>query len=125
MVKVFAANHHDGPAAYKWWEDYLAAYPLFSQVTSIRADHHFGGVFKKGVESHSDIRVEISGELVDRPAQNTMPVHKGRWVIERTLAWNINCRRLARDYERLPQRCEAFVIIGSIARLLKNPPHPN
>ena len=26
-----------------------------------------------------------------------------RWVVERTFGWIARCRRLARDYERLPQ----------------------
>lgn len=121
MVKVFAANGHDGPAALRWWQQVLSAHPLLADVTLIKADHHFGGVFKKGVERASPVRVAIAGELVEKPSQRAMPVHKGRWVAERTIGWTMNSRRLVRDYERLPEHSEAFVIISSIARLLKNP----
>lgn len=39
-----------------------------------------------------------------------------RWVVERSFAWIARCRRLARDYERLPQTLAglhfaAFVIL--------------
>jgi transposase len=39
-----------------------------------------------------------------------------RWVVERSLAWVARFRRLARDYERLPQtlaglHCLAFAIL--------------
>lgn len=120
-VKVFEANRHDGPAAAGWWQQALSGYPLFGQVDRIKADHHFGGCFKKQVEKDPTIRVEISTALVEKAAQQVMPVHKGRWVVERTIAWESASRRLARDYERLPESSEAFCLISSISRLIRNP----
>lgn len=32
-----------------------------------------------------------------------------RWVVERTLAWIMACRRLVRDYERRPDSSESFI----------------
>jgi putative transposase len=40
-----------------------------------------------------------------------------RWVIERTFSWLIQCRRLGRDYEALPESSEAFIYI-SMTRLM-------
>lgn len=34
-----------------------------------------------------------------------------RWVVERTFGWLMNHRRLARDYEALPARSEAVIVI--------------
>ena len=31
-----------------------------------------------------------------------------RWVVERSFAWTVRFRRLARDFERLPERSKAF-----------------
>ncbi|RFU18767.1 IS5 family transposase [Geodermatophilus marinus] len=42
-----------------------------------------------------------------------------RWVVERTFGWLIRNRRLARDYERLPQTSETMVKIAMI-RLMAN-----
>jgi putative transposase len=120
-VKVFAANRHDGPVAAKWWQQWLSCYELFGDVGLIRADHHFGGAFKSSVERKADIRVEISTVLVDKASQQAMPVHKGRWVVERTIAWESASRRLARDYERLTESAEAFCLISSISRMIRNP----
>jgi transposase len=33
-----------------------------------------------------------------------------RWVVERTLRWLMRSRRLARDYERLPETGETFIL---------------
>ena len=120
-VKVFEANRHDGPAALNWWQSELCHSPFFEAVSIIKGDHHFGGKFKAGVEQTSEVSVEVSNVLVDKPSQHVMPVHKGRWVVERTIAWENNSRRLSKDYERLTQHSEAFIFISSIARLFKNP----
>ena len=32
-----------------------------------------------------------------------------RWIVERTLAWLGQNRRLSKDYERLPESGEAFI----------------
>ncbi|MPZ88129.1 MAG: transposase [Nitriliruptorales bacterium] len=32
-----------------------------------------------------------------------------RWMVERTFAWIVRCRRLGHDYERLPARAETMV----------------
>jgi putative transposase len=40
-----------------------------------------------------------------------------RWVVERTLAWRNQSRRLSKDYERLPQSSEAMISL-SMTRLM-------
>lgn len=51
--------------------------------------------------------------------------HKGfvvearRWVVERTFAWLMRCRRLCRDFERLAQTVVALIYL-SMMRLLLN-----
>src|SRR5690606_12483729 len=119
-VNILEANRHDGPAALKWWHTSLSGYYFFENLSIIRADHHFGGVFKKGVESTSSVRVEVMETLVEKASQKDMPVHKGRWVVERTIAWELNSRRLYKDNERLPRHSEALLLISSISRLIRN-----
>ena len=46
-------------------------------------------------------------------------VVKRRWVVERTLAWLMNFRRHARDYEGLTRHSEALIQIAMIHLLLK------
>ncbi len=42
-----------------------------------------------------------------------------RWVVERTLAWLGRNRRLAKDYEFLPETEEAFVYAGMVRLMLR------
>ena len=46
-------------------------------------------------------------------------VLKRRWVVERTLAWLMNFRRHARDYEVLTRHSEALIQVAMIHLLLK------
>lgn len=42
-----------------------------------------------------------------------------RWLVERTFAWIVKCRRLDLDYERLPETSEAMIkwaMVGLIVR---------
>jgi putative transposase len=41
-----------------------------------------------------------------------------RWVVERTLAWTSRCRRMSKDYERLPSTSETLVYLTGIRLLL-------
>jgi transposase len=42
-----------------------------------------------------------------------------RWVVERTFGWLMNCRRLVRDYERLPEVSEAFIYLAMIRIMVR------
>ena len=42
-----------------------------------------------------------------------------RWVVERTFAWLMQCRRLARDYEILPSSSEAMIYIAMTRLMLR------
>nr|WP_204116392.1 transposase [Streptomyces sp. CS207] len=51
----------------------------------------------------------IDAEVVQRPrVKGFQPLPK-RWVIESTFGWLMQHRRLARDYEALPQRSQSMI----------------
>lgn len=67
-------------------------------------------------------RLRLVIEVVRKPeGQRGFAVLPRRWVVERTLAWLMRCRRLVRDYERLPESHEIMVkwaMIGLMTRRL-------
>jgi transposase len=66
--------------------------------------------------------LKVVVDIVRKPeGQRTFEVLPRRWVVERTLSWISRCRRLAHDYERLPEHSEAMVkwaMIGLMTRRL-------
>jgi transposase len=70
--------------------------------------------------------LRITLQVVKKPeGQRTFEVLPRRWVVERTLSWLTRCRRLDRDYERLPTHAEAMVkwaMIGLMTRRLAPAP---
>jgi transposase len=70
--------------------------------------------------------LRIALEIVKKPeGQRTFEVLPRRWVVERTLSWISRCRRLSKDYERLPEHAEAMVkwsMIGLMTRRLSPGP---
>ncbi|GAA4980919.1 hypothetical protein GCM10025734_00990 [Kitasatospora paranensis] len=89
-------------------------------LTAVAADHpavrkawvDMG--YKTAVVEHG-ATLGIDVEIVRRdPATRGFVVQPRRWVVERTFGWLMNHRRLARDYEALPERSEAMVHIAMI-----------
>ena len=59
-------------------------------------------------------------QVVLRPEQTRgFVLLKKRWVVERTFGWLMQCRRLVRDYERLPETSETFIYVSMIRILVR------
>jgi transposase len=65
--------------------------------------------------------------VVRKPAaQRGFVVHPRRWVVERTFAWLITCRRLVKDYEVYAETSEGFITLAMIQLMLHRlAPDPN
>ena len=59
-------------------------------------------------------------EIVLRPLEKKgFVVLPKRWVVERTFGWLNWCRRLSKDYERLPETSETFIYIAMIRIMIR------
>lgn len=59
-------------------------------------------------------------QVVLRPEQTKgFVLLKKRWVVERTLGWLMECRRLVRDYELLPETSETFIYLAMIRIMVR------
>jgi putative transposase len=59
-------------------------------------------------------------EIVEKSKeQSGFQVLPKRWIVERTFAWLVRQRRLARDYERLPQTSEAFIYAAMVRLMIR------
>jgi putative transposase len=59
-------------------------------------------------------------QVVLRPKQSKgFVLLPKRWVVERTLGWLLWCRRLNKDYERLPKTSETFIYLAMIRIMVR------
>ena len=106
-VKVHAANMADtiaGPSVCQTVHD---AYPT---VEAFSADEAYRGTTLEFVENVLGLRMDI----VEKPDGKGFQVVPKRWVVERTLAWFGNFRRLSKDYEILTSTAENMIRIAMI-----------
>ena len=92
---------------------YHALYPLLRQIW---ADGSYEGDLEADLQARYEIVLTIVSKLADQKGFAVLP---RRWVVERTLAWLTQGRRLVRDYERNPAYSEAWVWIAAIHRTVK------
>jgi transposase len=87
------------------------------RIHTIWVDGGFDGEpFMKGVMDTLSWIVEVV--LRPQGAQGFILLPK-RWVVERTFGWLMGCRRLAHDYEVLPETSETLIYIAMIRIMLR------
>ena len=85
-------------------------------------DGGYAGKLVDWADRVAHITVEIARKPLGIKRFEVLP---RRWVVERTFAWIVKCRRLDHDYERLPETSEAMVkwaMIGLMVRRIEPPP---
>ena len=115
-VVVTAGNVQDRDGAKLLLEDLAEQGELIQRLELIWADGGYRRTLISWVEETFGWKLEI----VEKPkGQVGFQVLPKRWVVERTFAWLIRQRRLARDYERLPETSEAFIYVAMIRLMLR------
>jgi transposase len=84
-------------------------------VRHIFADGGYSGELVERAKRTWKITVEIVKRAPDQKGFAVLP---RRWVVERTFAWLMRCRRLVRDYESLAVTHEALVKWGMIGVMI-------
>lgn len=103
MVMVTPADLHDSAAA----KEVLFRLRLTHlEITLVWADSAYAGKLVTWAKRH----LNLTFKTVSRPkSKSGWVLLPRRWVVERSLAWMMNARRHARDYERLIQHSETLV----------------
>lgn len=87
----------------------------FPKVEKVLADQGYRGKRPQQIAQCYETDFELTKKLGEG-----FEVEPKRWVVERTLAWLDNTRRLSRDYEKLPENHEGFVYIAMIRLMLRS-----
>jgi transposase len=113
LVVITSASVQDRDGACRLLEKAKMAMPSLALVW---ADGGYAGKLVEWAERIAHISVEIVRKPVGIKTFQVLP---RRWVVERTFAWIVKCRRLDHDYERLPETSEAMVKWAMIGLMLR------
>ena len=109
-VVVHAANIHDTKAGIIAAKRAVEKYPSIQRFC---ADAGYRKTFEKDVAELLGLSVEISKRITSE--WQALPK---RWVVERTLAWMNNSRRLSKDYEISILSSQAMCMISALRVLI-------
>ena len=112
-VWVHEADLSDQAAAAWWLTIVCAALPRFHLLW---ADGAYRGWLEEALPRACGVTLQIVSKLA---GQLGFVVQPRRWVVERTFAWLGRNRRLAKDYEELPECSETWIYLASIRLLLR------
>lgn len=111
-VIVAAASVSDNTFGVALLDQATGAYPTLSKAW-------VDAGFKKTVIEHgATLGVDVETVTKD-PQLKGFSVIKRRWVVERTIGWLMQHRRLARDYETLPTTSATMIRIAMIDNLTR------
>lgn len=112
-VEVHAADVQDRDGAKGVLRRSRCRFPF---VEKVYAD----GGYAIRLVTWAQTKTHVALEIVKRPpGANGFVVIRGRWMVERTFAWIMKCRRLVRDYEQLTAVAETLITVAAIATLVK------
>ncbi|MYY80818.1 MULTISPECIES: IS5 family transposase [unclassified Streptomyces] len=113
LVMVTPADLHDSAAAKEVLFRLRLMHP---EITIVWADRAYAGKLVTWAKHHPSLTIKT----VSRPKDTTgFVVIPKRWVVERSLAWMMNARRHARDYERLVQHSETLITWAAITLMTR------
>lgn len=85
-----------------------------ARLRRIYADQGYSGKLKEWTKKKLGIELEVVKKL-QRGMFRVLPK---RWIVERNFAWLGNFRRLSKDYERLTQVSESFILLAMCQLML-------
>jgi putative transposase len=115
-VVVTAGDVQDRDGAKLLLEEVAGQEELVKRLKLIWADAGYRGALVTWVEEVFGWKLEI---IEKQEGQIGFQILPKRWIVERTFGWLVRQRRLARDYERLPETSEALIYIAMIRLMVR------
>lgn len=113
---VTAGNVQDRDGAKRLLKELAGQTDTIKRLKLIWVDGSYRGALIDWVAEHFGWKLEVVEKPKDRVGFQILPK---RWIVERTFAWLVRQRRLARDYERLPETSESFIYAAMIRLMLR------
>ena len=110
-VVVHAANHHDSKLAFRVISELKYRFPRLSKIV---ADAGYRGELSDSIKACFGWTLQV----VMRKESKKFEVLPKRWIVERTFSWFESYRRLAKDFEVLPDTSKAMIQLAFIKIML-------
>ena len=117
MVVVTAANSSDQAGAKVLFQRLKSHRRWISRLFLIYTDGTYCG--EAFVRWTFDTYHFILEAVLRTDSKKGFRVIPKRWLVERTFGWFHWCRRLSKDYEKLPQNSEIFIYLALIRLMLR------
>jgi len=111
-VVVHSATPHDSQAAFSVIERLKYRFP---RLKTIVADGGYRGELSEIVKKSFGWILQV---VLRSDTTKKFEVLPKRWIVERTFSWFEGFRRLAKDYEKLPETTEHFIMLSMIKIML-------
>lgn len=108
---VTPANMHDKEGAKRVLGGIKFRMP---RLKTIFGDSAYRGQDLATAISHDGYTIEIIAKN-----QKSFSIQPKRWIVERTIAWIDQNRRMSKDYERYPRTSEIFIFIAMIRLMIR------
>ncbi|GAA2966972.1 hypothetical protein GCM10010446_60830 [Streptomyces enissocaesilis] len=89
---------------------------MHPEITIVWTDSAYAGKLVTWAKKHLNLTIKPVSRPKDTAGFVILP---RRWVVERSLAWVMNARRHARDYERLVQHSESLITWAAITLMTR------
>lgn len=119
MVMVTPADLHDSAAAKEVLFRLRLMHP---EITIVWADRAYAGKLVAWAKKYLNLTIKTVSRPKDTSGFIVLP---RRWVVERSLAWMMNARRHARDYERLVQHSETLITWAAVTLMTRRLTRPS
>jgi len=110
-ISVHAANIHDTKSGI---DPAAKAFDKYSTIEKFCGDDGYRKSFEEAVAEKLGLSVDISTRI-----KSEFEVLPFRWIVERTLAWGNNSRRLSKDYEIKTEHEENMFMISHLHTLIR------
>lgn len=115
-VVVTAGSVQDRDGAKQLLEHLAEEEAVIKRLKLIWADGSYRGELITWIEDLFGWKLEIVEKPKDQKGFQALPK---RWIVERTFAWLVRQRRLARDYERLPETSASFIYAAMVRLMIR------
>lgn len=115
-VVVTAGNVQDRDGARLLLEKLAEQEEIIKRLKLIWADGSYRGDLIAWIKDCFGWKLEIVEKAKTQSGFQVLPK---RWIVERTFAWLVRQRRLARDYERFPQTSESFIYAAMVRLMIR------